>query len=173
MHLKHVWPLNFNSRRRKCLTIWFVATHVALRMFIVHFLANKNARLDIPPLFWPVDCLKIGEHVALLSCPTVHSLYCGFAFDNFVHPLKRCGKKYLNFHKNRCVLGNLTGGQNLKEFAFTNPPYWECEKKTAWVNGQEYMAAWFAEFKKLQNSHTDLLKSKNPEYMLPLQIHHF
>ena len=60
-----------------------VPTHVALRMFIMHvlasqlhFLANRNARLAIPPLFWPVNCIKIGGHVALLSCPTVYSLYC-------------------------------------------------------------------------------------------------
>ena len=58
-------------------------THVALRMFLMqvlasqlHFLANRNAGLAIPPLFWPVNCIKIGEHVALLSGPTVHSLYC-------------------------------------------------------------------------------------------------
>ena len=43
----------------------------------LHFLANKNAELAIPPLFWPVNCIKIGGHVALLSDPTVYSLYCG------------------------------------------------------------------------------------------------
>ena len=60
-----------------------VPTHVALRMFIMqvlasqlNFLANKNAELATPPLFWPVNCIKIGEHVALLSNPTVYSLYC-------------------------------------------------------------------------------------------------
>ena len=41
-----------------------------------HLLANKNAGLAIPPLFWPVNCIKIGGHIALLSGPTVHSLYC-------------------------------------------------------------------------------------------------
>ena len=52
-------------------------------MFIVqvlasqlHFLANKNAELATQPLFWPVNCIKIGGHVALLSDPTVYSLYC-------------------------------------------------------------------------------------------------
>ena len=44
----------------------------------LHFLANKNPELAIPPLFWPVNCIKIGGHVALLSDPTVYSLYCGF-----------------------------------------------------------------------------------------------
>ena len=43
----------------------------------LHFLANRNARLAIPPLFWPVNCIKIGGHVAMLSGPTVYSLYCG------------------------------------------------------------------------------------------------
>ena len=33
----------------------------------LHFLANKNAELAIPPLFWPVNCIKIGGYVALLS----------------------------------------------------------------------------------------------------------
>ena len=42
----------------------------------LHFLANKNAELVIPPLFWPVNCIKIGGHVALLSDPTVYPLYC-------------------------------------------------------------------------------------------------
>ena len=60
-----------------------VPTHVALRMFIMqvlasqlHFLANRNAGLAIPPLFWPVNCIKLGGHVLLLSGPTVYSLYC-------------------------------------------------------------------------------------------------
>ena len=43
----------------------------------LHFLANRNAGLAIPPLFWPVNCIKIGGHVVLLSGPTVYSLYCG------------------------------------------------------------------------------------------------
>ena len=42
----------------------------------LHFLANKNAELAIPPLFWPVNCIKTGGHVALPSDPTVYSLYC-------------------------------------------------------------------------------------------------
>ena len=42
----------------------------------LHFLANRNAGLAIPPLFWPVNCIKIGGHVVLLSGPTVYSLYC-------------------------------------------------------------------------------------------------
>ena len=44
----------------------------------LHFLANRNAELAIPPIFWPVNCIKIGGHVALLSDPgpTVYFLYC-------------------------------------------------------------------------------------------------
>ena len=41
------------------------------------FLANRNAELAVPPLFWPDTCIKIGGHVALLSGPTVYTLYCG------------------------------------------------------------------------------------------------
>ena len=65
----------------------YVPTHVALRMFIMqvlasqlHFLTNRNAELAIPPLFWLVNCIKIGGHVTLLSDPTVYSLYCAFVF---------------------------------------------------------------------------------------------
>ena len=39
----------------------------------LHFLANGNAEMAIPPLFWPVNCIKIGGHVALLSDHTVNS----------------------------------------------------------------------------------------------------
>ena len=53
--------------------------HVALRLFIMpvmasqsHFPANTNAELAVPPLFWPVNCIKIEEHVELLS-------YCSFS----------------------------------------------------------------------------------------------
>ena len=52
-------------------------------MFIVQvlasqlpFLANRNAELAVPPLFWPVNCIKIGTYVALLSGPTVYTLFC-------------------------------------------------------------------------------------------------
>ena len=50
-------------------------------MFIMHvlasqlpFLANRNAELAVPPLFWPDNCIKIGGHVALLSGPTVYTV---------------------------------------------------------------------------------------------------
>ena len=82
-----------------------VPTHVALRMFIMqvlasqlHFLANKNAELATPPLFWPVNCIEIGGHVALLSDPTVYSLSCACTkilisklrlFESYHHRLAR------------------------------------------------------------------------------------
>ena len=57
---------------------------MSLRMFIMQvlvsqlpFLANRNAELAVPPLFWPVNCIKLEGHVALLSGPTVYFLYCG------------------------------------------------------------------------------------------------
>ena len=60
-----------------------VSTRVALCMFIMqvlasqlHFLAKRNIGQAISPLFWPVNCIKVGGHVALLSGPTVLSLYC-------------------------------------------------------------------------------------------------
>ena len=39
------------------------------------FWANRNTELAVP-LFWPVNCAKIGGNVALLSGATVYSLYC-------------------------------------------------------------------------------------------------
>ena len=47
-------------------------------------LANRNAELAVPPLFWPVNCIKIGGHVVLLSGPTVYSLYCGISLISIV-----------------------------------------------------------------------------------------
>ena len=49
----------------------------------LHFQANRNAELAIPPLFWPVNCIKRGGQVVLLSDPTVYSLYC----DNILNQL--------------------------------------------------------------------------------------
>ncbi len=44
----------------------------------LHFLANRNAELAVPPLFCrPVNCIKIGGHVALLSCPSIYFLFYG------------------------------------------------------------------------------------------------
>ena len=56
-----------------------VPTYVELHMFIMqvlvsqlHFQANRNAELAIPPLFWPVNCIKIEGYFELLSGPAVH-----------------------------------------------------------------------------------------------------
>ena len=46
------------------------------------FLANRNAGLAISPLFWPINCIKIGGHVARLSDPTVNCLYCAITLLN-------------------------------------------------------------------------------------------
>ena len=55
---------------------------VSPRMFIIqtpasqlHILANRNAALSILPIFWPVNCIKIRGHVALLSGSTLFILY--------------------------------------------------------------------------------------------------
>ena len=56
-----------------------VSTHVSLRMFIMQllasqlsFLANRNAELAVPPLFWPVNCVKIDRG----TCCTAEWSYC-------------------------------------------------------------------------------------------------
>ena len=45
----------------------------------LHFLVSRKAELAVPPLFWPVNCIKIGGHVALLSCPSIYFLFYGIA----------------------------------------------------------------------------------------------
>ena len=66
----------------------------------LHFLANKNAELTIPPLFWPVNCIKIGGRVALLSDPTVYSQYCGMVMKdiNLQEIKSDFNSKMLNFN---------------------------------------------------------------------------
>ena len=80
--LKHRIVINRKATRVGTFEVC-VSTHVSLRMFIMQvlasqlpFLANRNAELAVPPLFWPDNCIKIGGHVALLSGPTVYTLYC-------------------------------------------------------------------------------------------------
>ena len=53
----------------------------------LYCLADSNAELAVPRLLSPVNCIKIGGHVALLSGPTVYSLY----FDSA--PLPCCNKQ--------------------------------------------------------------------------------
>ena len=40
----------------------------------LHCLTNRNAGLTVPPLLWPVDCIKLGVDVEQPSGPTVYSL---------------------------------------------------------------------------------------------------
>ena len=81
-NLQHRIEINRKATRVGTFEVRF-PTHVALPMFIrqvlasqLPFLANRNSEHTVPPLLWPVNCIKIGEHVALLSGPTVYSLYC-------------------------------------------------------------------------------------------------
>ena len=74
----HKSAFGFVIRLRFIFTLCF--QNVAIMQVLasqLHFQADRNAELAIPPLFWPVNCIKIGGHVALLSDPTVYSLYCG------------------------------------------------------------------------------------------------
>ena len=61
----------------------------------LHFVANRNAGLAIPPLFWPVNWNKIRRHVAVLSDPTVNSLYC-CSYTVLPGERKRSKGQYLN-----------------------------------------------------------------------------
>ena len=63
----------------------------------LHFLPNRNAELAIPPLFWPVNCIKIGRHVALLSDRTVYSLYCVIGEEMKIVKKRRTLKSNLVF----------------------------------------------------------------------------
>ena len=79
VHRQHRIEINRKATRVGTFEVC-VSTHVSLRMFIMQvlasqlpFLANRNAELAVPALFWPVNCIKIGGHVALLSGATVYS----------------------------------------------------------------------------------------------------
>ena len=89
-----------------------VSTHVSLRMFIMQvlasqlpFLANRNAELAVPPLFWPYNCIKIGGHVALLSGPTVYTLYCGYT-EIFYAYFANYSNLFCQNNTERASLGN-------------------------------------------------------------------
>ena len=38
-----------------------VPADAALRMFIMQVVASRNTELVDPPLFWPVNCIKLGR----------------------------------------------------------------------------------------------------------------
>ena len=50
----------------------------------LHFLVNRNTKLAVPPLFWSVKCIKIAGHVALLSSPSVYSLFCATTNNTYI-----------------------------------------------------------------------------------------
>lgn len=50
-------------------------TYFSLRMFVIQVLANKNAKVAVPLLFWPPNYIKIWGHVSLLIGPTVYLVY--------------------------------------------------------------------------------------------------
>ncbi len=52
----------------------------------IAFLANRNAELAVPPSFWPVNCIKIGGQVALLSCLSIYFLlYAATVTRSYFH----------------------------------------------------------------------------------------
>lgn len=81
-----IWPLTteYKIERRLLESELFefcVSAHVLLRMFITQvlvsqlpFLANRNAEMVVPPIFWLVNCIQIGRHIALLSGLTAYSI---------------------------------------------------------------------------------------------------
>ena len=81
----------------------------------LHFLANKNAELATPPLFWPVNCIKIGGHVALLSDPTAYSLYCDVAYHVHIYQTHEFFCQVLLLHENN--IKDLRGGGDLNNLS--------------------------------------------------------
>ena len=95
----------------------------------LHFLANKNAELATPPLFWPVNCIKIGGHVALLSDHTVYSLYCDIVAEFILMAFLSCldfklllRVKSSKFENSECVL-TLSPTPSPLMFQYTPPLY--------------------------------------------------
>ena len=71
----------------------------------VQVLANRNAELAVPPLFWPVNCIKIGGHVALLSCLSIYFLFYRVV-ANFTFPSSSSSS---NFQPPFCSLPGSSG----------------------------------------------------------------
>ena len=53
----------------------------------LHFLANRNPGLAIPPLFWPVNCIKIAGHVGTAFQMGYMHLYSRIVFYVAQHKL--------------------------------------------------------------------------------------
>ena len=60
-------------------TVLYYARFCIIIVFCIslHFLAKRDDELAFPPLFWSVSCIKIGGHVALLSCLSIYFLFYG------------------------------------------------------------------------------------------------
>ena len=84
----------------------------------LHFLANRNAGLGVPPLFWPVSRIKIGGHVALLSDPTVNCLYCDtvlqYLIQQLVNLASQVDTQYSKFGNVIRNIQNKLGNRDLK-----------------------------------------------------------
>ena len=62
------------------------------------FLANRIAEQSVPQILWPVNCIKIGGQVALLSGePYCLSLYCANIINLFQNTKEY--KRFRPFHK--------------------------------------------------------------------------
>ena len=75
----------------------------------LHFLANRIAELAVPPLFWPVNCIKIGGHVALLSCPSIYFLFYARVTELLALPGNSPSIENYRFPGEMFQTGNKTG----------------------------------------------------------------
>ena len=68
------------------------------------FLANRNAELADSLLFWQVNCIKIEVRVALLSGPTLYSLYCALTCTAMHAPHCDLDHARAQYYRNACKL---------------------------------------------------------------------
>ena len=66
------------------------------------FLANRNTELADLPLLWPVNCIKVGGHVAQLSGPTLYSLNCALTCTVMHAPHCDLGHARAQYYRNAC-----------------------------------------------------------------------
>ena len=64
----------------------------------LHFLADRNAEQTVPPLIWPINCIKIGRHVALLSGPAVVTPYSVVGVFTVFGHLPSLGRVFSTVH---------------------------------------------------------------------------
>ena len=60
------------------------------------FLANRNAGQAISPLCWPVNCIKIGGHVVLLSVTLLLIAYTVTLVSDIINIFATYSYKQLN-----------------------------------------------------------------------------